>query len=99
MIIQITPDWRIASDPLQWILQHRYTKKGEDAWRSIGFFIDLERACVELARRQVHQLQGTYGPEALKPLSDALITIKDDARAALRSFKIEAGAYHGKAGS
>ena len=98
MIIIINPDWRVASDPLQWILQRHYRSKGEERWRALAFFGDLDRACVELSRRHILILPGTYRPEALKPLSDALRNIRDNIQAALEGFKTEAAAYHGRAG-
>ncbi len=98
MIITINPDWRLASDPLQWILQRRYQSKGGVRWRSLAFFGNLDRAIVELSRRRILILAGTYHPEALKPLSDALRSVRDDARAALASFQTEAAAYHGRTG-
>ena len=98
MIIQINPDWRLASDPLQWVLQKSYQSKGEERWRALAFFGDLDRAIVELSRRRILILDGTYHPEALKPLSDALRSLRDDIRAALEGFRTEAAAYAGRAG-
>ncbi len=36
MIITINDDWRLASDPLQWILQKRKLVKGEERPRSLA---------------------------------------------------------------
>ena len=98
MIVTINPNWRLASDSLQWILQKHYRSKGEERWRALAFFGDLDRAIVELTRRRILILDGTYHLEALKPLSDALRRLRDDIRAALEGFKTEAAAYHGRAG-
>ena len=98
MIITINEDWRLASDPLQWVLQKRYQSKGEERWRALAFFGDLDRAICELSRRRILILPGTYRPEVLKPLSDALRNIRDDIRTALASFQIEAAAYAGRTG-
>ncbi len=87
MIMQINPDWRLASDPLQWILQKRYQTKGEVRWRSLDLFGNLDKAIVELRRRRILILAGTYHPEALKPLSDALRSVRDDVHAALAAFR------------
>ncbi len=97
MIITINEDWRLASDPLQWVLQKRYQSKGEVRWQAKGFFQNIDRAIVECSRRRILILAGTYRPEALKPLSDALRSVRDDARAALATFQTEAAAYHGRA--
>ena len=56
MIIQINDDWRIASDPHQWIIQKHRQHEGNDAWAPIAYFADLDRACVALHRRQVRIL-------------------------------------------
>ena len=98
MIITINEDWRFASDPLQWMLQKRYQSKGEVRWRSLAFFGNLDQAIVELSRRRILILAGAYHPEALKPLSDALRSVRDDIDAALATFQTEAAAYHGRAG-
>ncbi len=98
MIITINPDWRLASDPLQWILQKRYRSKGEERWRALAFCGGLDRAICELSRRRILILPGTYRPEVLKPLSDALRNIRDDIQAALEGFKTEASAYAGRVG-
>ncbi len=100
MIITINPDWRLASDPLQWVLQKRNPNAAaeKNRWRAVGFFGRFDRAVVECSRRRLLIAEGTYGPEALKPLSDALLRIERDIRAALATFCTEAAAYHGRAG-
>ena len=99
MIISINEDWRLASDPLQWVLQKSYQSKGEEQWQAKAFFGRLDAALQELHRRRIRCLPGTYpGSEALRPLSDALIRIERDIRAALATFRTEAAAYAGRAG-
>ncbi len=97
MIITINEDWRLASDPLQWVLQKRYQSKGEEQWRALAFFGNLDRAICELARRHIRCMGGTYGPEALQPLVTNLDQLRDDISAALAGFTTEAAAYHGRA--
>ena len=96
MIIVINEDWRLASDPLQWVLQKRYQSKGAEKWRPVAFFGRLDGALQELHRRHIRSLPGTYGPDALLPLSDALCSVAADIRAALESFQTDAAAYHGR---
>ncbi len=95
MIITINKDWRVASDPLQWILQRR-TRSGR--WTNVGYFGGLERAVLQAARRRVRLLRGTFPSEALLPLQQALAAVQADTRAALATFRTEAAAYHGRAG-
>ena len=94
MIITLNEDWRVASDPLQWILQRR-TPSGR--WTNVGYFGDLERAVLQAARRQVRLLRGTFPSEALLPLQQALAAVHADIRAALATFQTEASAYAGRA--
>ena len=83
MIIRINRDWRIASDPLQWIVQRRRTVKGQDKWDAIAFFGSLDRAVLHLARRRVRMLPTSYGPEALPLLCQALDRLEAEVSAAL----------------
>lgn len=92
MIININPDWRIASDPLQWIVQKRRKVNGSDKWDSLTFFRDLERAVLWLARRRVLLMDGDYGPKALVPLGQALDRLESEIREALRTIRTEADA-------
>jgi hypothetical protein len=67
MIIAINDDWRLASDPLQWTLQKQKLVKGEERWRSLAFFGDLDRAICELVRRRIHILPGGLRPGSAQP--------------------------------
>ena len=98
MIITINPDWRLASDPLQWMLQKRKPVKGETLWRSVAYFRTLDTAIIALVRRRIRCMGGTYGPEALQPLVSSLDQLRGDVHAALASFQTEAAAYAGRAG-
>jgi hypothetical protein len=69
-----------------------------ERWRSVAYFGRLDGAIVELNRRRIHILPGTYHPEALRPLSDALFNVAEEIRTALVSFQTEAAAYNGRAG-
>ncbi len=90
MIIHLNADWRIASDPLQWILQHRReTEKGreQDVWINVGYFHTLDEATIQAATRQVRLMPGTYGPDALEPLCTALDRLREEVRTALAGFE------------
>ena len=83
MIININVDWRIVSDPLQWIVQHRRMVKGQNKWDNKAYFGDLGNAVVWLARRQIMPLPGEYGPDALPALCQALDRIEGEIREVL----------------
>jgi hypothetical protein len=101
MIIQINPDWRIAADPLQWIVQQRQVSKntGAESWHAKGFHKYIADALQQLVQRQVREVPGTYGPEALETLLSALTAIREDIRRGLEGFRTEAEAYARRAGS
>ena len=85
IIISINEDWRIASDPLQWLVQKRY---GTDIvrWRTVAHCASLATSLVVLGERQVFSLEGEYPSTALKPLCHALTTIREDINRALAGF-------------
>ncbi len=83
MIIRINQDWRIASDSLQWIAQKRRTVKGQEKWDSVCFHHSLDGAVINLARRHVRMLPGSYGPEALPLLCQALDRLEAEISASL----------------
>ncbi len=99
MIITINEDWRLASDPLQWAIQHRSGSEEAERWNGVAYFRYFDHALVELARRRIGILEGSYRAEALLPLHRALQVIRNDIDAALTSFNTEAAAYHGRARS
>lgn len=83
MIVQINPDWRIESDPLQWIVQKRRFVQGAERWSNVGYHRTLDSAVVHLARRRVRMIGGEYPPEALPTLCHALDSLRDEIRQAL----------------
>ena len=56
MITTINDQWRIASDPLQWILDYR--GEGKKYWRHVGYFRTLAEALSEASRKQIRMLEG-----------------------------------------
>ncbi len=64
MIITINEDWRVASDPLQWILQKRNpgATAEKNRWRALGFFGSFDHAVVECSRRRIRILPGGLRP-------------------------------------
>ena len=98
MIIVINEDWRLASDPLQWAIQKRWASEKDERWNGVAYFRYFDHALVELARRRVGILGGSYRAEALMPLHRALQVISNDIDAALTSFNTEAAVYAGRVG-
>ncbi len=84
MIVDIGPDWRLVSDPLQWVVQKRVKAKAtKHQWKSLGFHKNVGGALLQLAGRRVREIPGTYGPEALEPLTAALDAMREDINRAL----------------
>ena len=87
MIIQINPDWRISSDSHQWILQRlkgtrkdRKTGKPVPNWKSEGYFVSLSTLLQRLIDMRVWRIEGTYPPEALEHVCNALRDMKAEVR-------------------
>jgi len=83
VIVRINPDWRIESDPLQWIIQKRRTVKGAERWSNVSYHRTLDSAVVQLAQRRVRMIGGEYPPEALPTLCHALDSLRDEISQAL----------------
>ena len=95
MILQVNEDWRIASDPLQWIVQRRYMRKGKADWKSVAFHGSINAAAWWLAQRRVREIPGTYpAADGLDALHDALRRIRWDIRSALESANAGQAHYH-----
>ena len=99
MIINLNKDWRIRSDPLQWIVEKRLhgakTKRHE--WKPKAYCNSFDSAVVWAGRSRVMETPGEYGPDALPLLAtalDAILGEVDSARDAYRKSKDQAGAIH-----
>ena len=71
MIIPISDNWRLETDPLNFILQQRHTAKtGTVTWPAVSYHGDLHAALASYADRQIK------GLERLSQLSKAVSRIK-----------------------
>ena len=91
MIISINRDWRLRSDSVQWILDHRVvsnsgTRKAKTAWKVAGFSRHLNSIIVELARQEIRLIRNDkeYPAEALGLLAETLDRIETDCRRVIR---------------
>ncbi len=83
MIIQINPDWRIRSDPYNWIIEKRRKGGTKERWNAVAYYGDLDKAIVGLVQRRIRVMEGTYHAEALTPLCRALAGMREEISAAL----------------
>ncbi len=94
MIIQLNPDWRLNSDKLNWILQHRSvvqegkTKKteniGKSYWRNETYHGTIDSALMACAERMIRFEDVIVGPDELTDLLarlDALTAVCTDVKA------------------
>ncbi len=83
MIIQINPDWRIRSDPYNWIIETRRKGGAGERWNAMGYYGDLDGAVLGLVQRRIRVMAGTYHAEALAPLCRALAGLEGEISQAL----------------
>lgn len=67
MEILIGKEYKITSDPLNIIVSKRYVQKDKDqnivdenAFKVIGYYPDLESACVGLLRKSIHHTDASH---------------------------------------
>ena len=89
MIIQLNEDWRIASDPHQWLVQRRRAVNGQDKWESLTFHKSLDKACLSLAQRQLRDLGTDYRTEDLIGFCRAVDSLKDEILTALKGAALQ----------
>ena len=86
MILQVNNEWRIVSEPNQWVAQRWVVPKKEGAvtephWRSEAYFLNPAEAALWLAGRRVRDLPGTYpAADALEVLGEAMGEIVADGK-------------------
>lgn len=97
MIISINKDWRLRSDSVQWILDHRVvsnlgTRKAKAAWKVAGFSRHLNSIILELARQEIRLIRNdkVYPAETLGLIIETLDRIEADCHRAVREAIAEA---------
>ncbi len=53
VIVEINSDWRIKTDPHQWILQRR--RNNGKKWNAVGYFRDLGNLFPVLVNKQIYE--------------------------------------------
>ncbi len=83
MIIRINSDWRIRSDPHNWIIETRRKGGAGERWNGVAYYGDLDSAVLGLVQRQIRVMAGTHHAEALAPLCRALAGLREEISATL----------------
>lgn len=88
IIIQVSDDWRMKFDGIQFCIQHRRVSKegktkGTIFWDNEAFCRELGNAIMWLANRRLYCIPGTYGIEGLDLLTSAVDEIKAEMKKAL----------------
>jgi hypothetical protein len=83
MDIQIGKDYRLKSDPYNFILEERYDKKDKDdniigeGHRIIGYYATLEGLCKAVLKRSLHKSEATTVEELQQTLEGSLKAITE----------------------
>ncbi len=83
VIININPDWRIRSDPYNWIIETRRKSGAGERWNAVAYYGNLDRAVLGLVQRRIRVMAGTYHAEAVAPLCRVLAGLGEEISAAL----------------
>lgn len=83
--IKINEDYRVTSDPLNYMLQERYIiqsgkNKGEPAWKTLGYHTTLEQTLMHYLEYGVKNSNA----ENIVELSDTINNIKKEIREVLK---------------
>ena len=70
MLIPINDQFRIKSDPMQWMIQTRRSRNGKPSWDSKLFFPTLQGAINELGELTVRESKA-------QTLADALVAVEN----------------------
>ena len=91
MIISINANWRLRSDSVQWILDHRVvsnkgTRKAKTVWKVAGFSRHLNSIILELARQEIRLIRNdkVYPAETLGLIVETLDRVEADCHRAVR---------------
>lgn len=97
MIININDEWRLRSDPQQWIVERKRAKERAPAcrssnlaprWAPVAYWGEIGSALLWLTRKRIWAIEGEFPHTALDPLTQALTEIKENVRAALADARV-----------
>ena len=72
MIIQIDEQYRVTTDPYQWIVQKKRSRKGKEDWESQTYHPSFESALQTLGERLVRESDAETLVDALADVEKAI---------------------------
>ena len=75
MIIQIDEQYRVTTDPYQWIIQKKRTRNGREDWRSQTFHPSFSSALQSLGETMVRESNASTLPQALADVKTITTTL------------------------
>ena len=75
MIIPINEQYRVATDPYQWIIQRKRTRKGNEVWESQTYHPSVDGAVRSLGERMVRESKTQTLVDALEAVETIATTL------------------------
>ena len=75
MIIPINEQYRVATDPYQWIIQRKRTRNGHEVWESQTYHPSADAAVRSLGERMVRECKTETLVDALKAVETIATTL------------------------
>ena len=75
LIIRINEQYRVATDPYQWIIQRKRTRKGNEVWESQTYHPSVDAAVRSLGERMVRECNTDTLVDALKAVETIATTL------------------------
>ena len=75
MIIRIDEQYRVTTDPYQWIIQKRRTRRGREEWESQTYHPSVDAAVRSLGERMVRECNTDTLVDALKAVETIATTL------------------------
>ena len=75
MIIPINQQYRIATDPYQWIVQKKRSRKGKEDWESQTYHPSIQSALQSFGEFMVRQSDATTLTDALVEVENVTTTL------------------------
>ena len=77
LIIRINEQYRVTTDPYQWIIQRKRTRKGNEVWESQTYHPSVDAAVRSLGERMVRECNTDTLVDALKAVETIATTLSE----------------------